>query len=285
MLVNVVDVPPLCNFIMPAIVRTGPARDRDLDRGASPALAKRMKREIAELYGEPYAQLAEILNDIRGWAKETLPTYQDRKDFFEAIVNGDARPHRASARGRRAGRARSSSPPKSGRLRRWLRSGAVRGVGEEGLGVSLPSLGFSPLSAPSLAECAAAKIRTPLVRETPNPSPRTAPPLPRALPLPRVRSFHGTGELARDGKLPRDGSFPVGCPPPRERSFPLRGSFGTSGVTKEPRNVGRRGLRCCVVPLGRYVSRRNHGMGRELSFLGSFGKPSASVPWEPWEVQ
>ena len=33
MLVNVVDVPPLCNFILPAIVRTRPARDRDLDRG------------------------------------------------------------------------------------------------------------------------------------------------------------------------------------------------------------------------------------------------------------
>ena len=32
MLVNVVDVPPLCNFILPAIVRDGPARGGDLDR-------------------------------------------------------------------------------------------------------------------------------------------------------------------------------------------------------------------------------------------------------------
>ena len=32
MLVNVVDVPPLCNFILPAIVRSGSARDRDLHR-------------------------------------------------------------------------------------------------------------------------------------------------------------------------------------------------------------------------------------------------------------
>jgi precorrin-2 dehydrogenase len=88
MLVNVVDVPPLCNFILPAIVRTGPLAVAISTAGASPALAKRMKREIAELFGEPYADLAVLLNDARGWAKGTLPTYQDRKEFFESIVNG-----------------------------------------------------------------------------------------------------------------------------------------------------------------------------------------------------
>jgi precorrin-2 dehydrogenase / sirohydrochlorin ferrochelatase len=92
MLVNVVDVPPLCNFILPAIVRTGPLAVAISTAGASPALAKRMKREISELFGEPYADLAVLLNDARGWAKGTLPTYQDRKEFFESIVNGDPDP-------------------------------------------------------------------------------------------------------------------------------------------------------------------------------------------------
>jgi precorrin-2 dehydrogenase/sirohydrochlorin ferrochelatase len=92
MLVNVVDVPPLCNFILPAIVRTGPLAIAISTAGASPALAKRMKREIAESFGDPYARLAVLLNDARGWAKATLPTYQDRKVFFESIVNGDPDP-------------------------------------------------------------------------------------------------------------------------------------------------------------------------------------------------
>jgi precorrin-2 dehydrogenase/sirohydrochlorin ferrochelatase len=92
MLVNVVDVPPLCSFILPAIVRTGPLAVAISTAGASPALAKRMKREISELFGEPYAQLAVMLNDARGWAKQTLPTYQDRKEFFESIVGGDPDP-------------------------------------------------------------------------------------------------------------------------------------------------------------------------------------------------
>jgi precorrin-2 dehydrogenase len=92
MLANIVDVPPLCNFILPAIVRTGPLAIAISTAGASPALAKRMKQEVSELFGEEYARLAVMLNDVRGWAKATLPTYQDRKAFFEGIVNGEPDP-------------------------------------------------------------------------------------------------------------------------------------------------------------------------------------------------
>src|SRR5205807_5927121 len=92
MLVNVVDVPPLCNFILPAIVRTGPVAIAISTAGASPALAKRMKREIGDLFGDAYAELAEMLNEARGWAKATLPTYDERKAFFEGIVNGSPDP-------------------------------------------------------------------------------------------------------------------------------------------------------------------------------------------------
>jgi precorrin-2 dehydrogenase / sirohydrochlorin ferrochelatase len=92
MLVNVVDVPPLCNFILPAIVRSGPLAIAISTAGASPALAKRMKREIAEAFGEEYARLAVILNEARGWAKATLPTFQDRRAFFDGIVGGDPDP-------------------------------------------------------------------------------------------------------------------------------------------------------------------------------------------------
>ncbi len=57
MLVNVVDVPPLCNFILPAIVRTGPLAIAISTAGASPALAKRIKREIEARFGR----------STRGW--------------------------------------------------------------------------------------------------------------------------------------------------------------------------------------------------------------------------
>ena len=127
MLVNIVDVPPLCNFILPAIVRTGPLAIAISTAGASPALAKRMKREISELFGEEYARLAVILNDARGWAKGTLPTYQDRKEFFEGIVNGDPDPVELLREGRETdGAGDRSSPPKSGPRRRWPERLSVR---------------------------------------------------------------------------------------------------------------------------------------------------------------
>ena len=99
MLVNVVDVPPLCNFILPAIIRTGPLAIAISTAGASPALAKRIRNQIAEEYGEPYARLAIMLNEVRGWAKGTLPTYGDRKEFFESIVNGHPDPVELLRRG------------------------------------------------------------------------------------------------------------------------------------------------------------------------------------------
>ena len=102
MLCNVVDVPPLCSFILPAIVRSGPLAIAISTAGASPALAKRMKREIGEQFGPAYAELAELLNEARGWAKATLPTYQDRKAFFEGIVNGSPDPVALLSEGDRA---------------------------------------------------------------------------------------------------------------------------------------------------------------------------------------
>ena len=92
MLVNVVDVPELCNFILPSIMRDPPIAVAISTAGASPALAKRMKREAAECFGPGYARLARLLGEQRAWAKATLPTYEDRKDFFEDIVNGTPDP-------------------------------------------------------------------------------------------------------------------------------------------------------------------------------------------------
>src|SRR5258708_2592531 len=82
MLVNVVDVPPLCNFILPAIVRSGPLSIAISTAGASPALAKRIKREGEGQFGEPYPRLAVLLNEVRRRAKGPPPTHPGRHAVF-----------------------------------------------------------------------------------------------------------------------------------------------------------------------------------------------------------
>lgn len=99
MLVNVADVPELCNFILPAIARRGPLAVAISTSGASPALAKRMKREATEMFDAAYERFAEILDAIRPWAKEHLPDYAARRDFFDTIVNADPDPIEALRRG------------------------------------------------------------------------------------------------------------------------------------------------------------------------------------------
>ena len=106
MLVNVVDVPPLCNFILPAIIRTGPLAIAISTAGASPALAKRIRNEIAEEYGEPYARLAILLNEVRGWAKGDAAHLPGPQGLLRVDRQRRARPGRAAAPRRRAGRAR-----------------------------------------------------------------------------------------------------------------------------------------------------------------------------------
>lgn len=92
MLVNVVDVPSLCNFVLPAIARRGPIAIAVSTSGASPALAKRLRRELDTFVGPEYALLASLLDEQRDWAKENLATYDDRRAFFESIVDGEPDP-------------------------------------------------------------------------------------------------------------------------------------------------------------------------------------------------
>jgi siroheme synthase-like protein len=86
LLCNVADDPELCSFILPAIVRQDPIVVGVSTGGASPALAQRIRRDVAGLIGPEHAQLARRLEALRPWAKRMLPTYEDRREYFQALV-------------------------------------------------------------------------------------------------------------------------------------------------------------------------------------------------------
>ncbi len=85
-LCNVADDPDLCSFILPAIVRRDPIVVGVSTGGASPALAQRIRSDVAALVRPEHAELARRLRSLRPWAKRELPTYEARRDFFESLV-------------------------------------------------------------------------------------------------------------------------------------------------------------------------------------------------------
>lgn len=87
---NVVDQKPLCSFIAPAIARRGGVVIAVSTGGGSPALAKRVRWDVERLIGGHYARMLRLLQGVRRAAKRRLPTYQDRKRYFDGLVAGRA---------------------------------------------------------------------------------------------------------------------------------------------------------------------------------------------------
>lgn len=83
---NVADDPELCSFILPAVVRRGPIVVGVSTGGASPALAQRIRDDVAARIGPRHAALARRLDALRPWARQELATYEERRDFFRRLV-------------------------------------------------------------------------------------------------------------------------------------------------------------------------------------------------------
>jgi siroheme synthase-like protein len=89
LLCNVVDVPELCSFILPAVHRVDPIAVAISTGGASPALAQRLRDEIAAVVRPEHATLARRLRDLRPSAKARFATYEERRDYFQQLVEAE----------------------------------------------------------------------------------------------------------------------------------------------------------------------------------------------------
>lgn len=89
-LVNVVDVPDLCDFIVPAIVDRGPLQIAISTSGAAPTVARRIKREIADAYGSHWERYLLLLGELRGLVMARVPGGEEaRRPLFEACAASD----------------------------------------------------------------------------------------------------------------------------------------------------------------------------------------------------
>jgi precorrin-2 dehydrogenase len=88
-LVNTADQPPLCDFIMPAVVRRGDIAIAISTGGTSPGLAARLRQKIAKLIGPEYGQLAQLLARSRPQILKRIPDQAARKALQYRILDSD----------------------------------------------------------------------------------------------------------------------------------------------------------------------------------------------------
>jgi precorrin-2 dehydrogenase / sirohydrochlorin ferrochelatase len=84
--VNIVDDPQKCDFILPSLVERGDLTIACGTGGASPALARMLREELEEAYGEEYATLLNILGQLRDQMEKNAGV--GRKWFDQLMAAG-----------------------------------------------------------------------------------------------------------------------------------------------------------------------------------------------------
>ena len=88
-LCNIADRPEQCSFIVPATVTSGDLTVAVSTNGQSPAMARRIRRDLQDHFGEEYAGLLELMGRIRplmlGLGMETA----ENTNVFRTLVNSD----------------------------------------------------------------------------------------------------------------------------------------------------------------------------------------------------
>ncbi|MDP9082403.1 MAG: SAM-dependent methyltransferase, partial [Pseudomonadota bacterium] len=88
--VNVVDDRDASRFIVPAIIDRDPVLVAISTGGTSPVLARRLRERLETLIPKRIGELASWLRALRAATREKLRDTDERRRFFEAIVDGPA---------------------------------------------------------------------------------------------------------------------------------------------------------------------------------------------------
>jgi precorrin-2 dehydrogenase/sirohydrochlorin ferrochelatase len=89
MLINAVDQPADCNFIVPSIVSRGDLTIAISTSGKSPALAKKIRKELTDHFGDEYDLFLKLMGRIRKQVLGEGGTQKENSRIFKKIVNSN----------------------------------------------------------------------------------------------------------------------------------------------------------------------------------------------------
>ena len=89
-LVNIVDVPEYCSFILPSILRREQLTIAVSTEGASPGLAKRIRQELEDYFPLAYGPYLRLAALARGYLRKSGVSYEQRDCFFADFFTSDA---------------------------------------------------------------------------------------------------------------------------------------------------------------------------------------------------
>lgn len=85
--VNVVDVPDLCSFIVPASLRRGELTIAVSTGGAGPAVARRLRESLERQFGPAWGPYLRLMRAARDWVKAQGRPAQANRPLFFALAD------------------------------------------------------------------------------------------------------------------------------------------------------------------------------------------------------
>ncbi|TCS96527.1 precorrin-2 dehydrogenase/sirohydrochlorin ferrochelatase family protein [Hazenella coriacea] len=87
--INVVDRPDLCNFTVPSSVKRGKLQISISTSGASPSLAKKIRHELEDVYGDEYHLYLDLMQEVREWIQREVPDHKRRAQLMKELVSDE----------------------------------------------------------------------------------------------------------------------------------------------------------------------------------------------------
>lgn len=87
--INVCDVPELCSFTLPAVVRQGDLQLAISTNGKGPAFSRWLRQHFEKQFDDRYGRWLDEVARVRSAAKEALPSSKDRHAFWRTALSDD----------------------------------------------------------------------------------------------------------------------------------------------------------------------------------------------------